>query len=185
MANRIPCEPNVTVIHGAKPMSDADYQRFCDAQAKLAARLPEQISGAVRKIVAVRGAEPRAGFVANELSVALSNGVEVSVEGRSRGKGIAIVRVNGQIVAHGFHGTFISGAWQRDLSQALEEIWHDEMQTLAMAGCAHCKGFGSYSDEGEYVACECTERQQPSFAVLHGANQSERDFNHVAEPMAA
>lgn len=185
MANQIPCNPTVTVIHGTKPMNDADYQRFCDAQAKLAARLPEQISDAVRKIVAVRGVEPREGFVANELSVALSNGVEVSVEGRGRGKGIAIVRVNGQIVAHGFYGTFVSGAWQRELSQALEEIWHDEMNALALPGCAYCKGFGSVLDEGEFVACECTERQHSSFAVIYGANQSQRNFNHVAEQMAA
>jgi len=185
MANIKPCNPTITVVYGTKPMSARAYQDLCNACAELAARLPEPIRDAVYKVVSVRGVEPREGFVANELSVALPNGVEVSVEGRGRGKGIPIVRWNGEVVAHGFYGTFISGAWQHDLANALEEIWHDEMHALALAGCERCKGFGTYLDEGDYLACECTERQQPSFAVLHGANQSERDFNHVAEPMAA
>lgn len=185
MANRKPCEPTVTVIHGTRPMTALEYQRFCEAQAKLTARLPQQISDAVRKIITVRGVEPKQGFVQNELSVALSNGAEVSVEGRGRGKGIAIVRVGGEVVAHEFHGTFVSGAWQRDLANALEEIWQDEMHALALPGCARCKGFGSYLDEGEYLPCDCTERQQPTFAVIHGANQQQSNFKEVAEELAA
>lgn len=148
-------------------------------------RLPPQLADAVRKIVDVRGVEPKPGFIQNELSVALPNGVEVSVEGRcGRGKGIPIVRWNGEIVAHGFDGTLIRGAWEREISTELEAIWHDEMHAKALPGCADCHGFGTISDEGEYLACECTTRKAPSFAVVHGANQS-TVFNEMAEPMAA
>lgn len=47
---------------------------------------------AVREIVKARGIEPKAGKIANTLSVTLGNGVEVSIEGRKRGRGVSIVR---------------------------------------------------------------------------------------------
>jgi len=179
------CDPKIEVIHGTREMSADQLQRAANAFAQLInERLPRQISDAVRKIVETRGVEPRPGFVQNELSVALPNGVEVSVEGRcGRGKGIPIVRWNGRIVAHGFDGTLIRGAWERELSTELESIWHDEMAALASPNCADCHGFGTVSDEGEYIACNCTTRKAPSFAVVHGANQTV--FNESAEQMAA
>lgn len=168
-------------------MSAEAYQRFCDATLRLSKeRLPQQICDAVRKIVAARGVEPRPGFIQNELSVHLHSGIEVSVEGRSRGKGIAIVRVNGQIVAHEFHGTFESGEWQRELSRELTAIWHDEMYAAAEPGCVYCDGYGTILDEGDSIACECTERKaETSFAVHHGANQQTTNFNDMAEEKAA
>lgn len=181
------CNPTVTVNYGNQTMSAEAYQRFCDATARISKeRLPEQTCDAVRKIVAVRGIEPRPGFIQNELSVSLHGGIEVSVEGRGRGKGIAIVRVNGQIVAHEFHGTFESGEWQRELSRELEAIWHDEMYALADKGCVYCSGYGAILDEGDYIACECTERKpDTSFAVHHGANRSQTIINEKAEEKAA
>lgn len=55
--------------------------------------------------------EPREGFIANELSARVSALVEVSIEGRSKGTGVAIVRYKGEVVAHEFSGTFIEGEW--------------------------------------------------------------------------
>ncbi len=180
------CNPEIEVIYGTREMSATEFQRAANAFAQLMnERLPPQIADAVRKIVEVRGVEPKPGFIQNELSVALANGVEVSVEGRcGKGKGIPIVRWHGQIVAHGFDGTLIRGAWERELSTALESIWHDEMQALALPGCADCHGFGTISDEGEYLACDCTARKAPAFAVHHGANQT-TVVNEMAEQMAA
>lgn len=147
-------------------------------------KLPPQLADAIRRIVDVRGVEPKPGFIVNELSVALSNGVEVSVEGRcGRGKGIPIVRWNGEVVAHGFDGTLIRGAWEREIGRELESIWHDEMAALALPNCADCRGFGTICDEGEYIACNCATRKAPSFAVVHGANQTV--FNESTEQMAA
>ena len=179
------CNPQIEVIYGTREMSATEFQRAANAFAQLMnERLPPQIANAVRKIVDVRGVEPRPGFVQNELSVALPNGVEVSVEGRcGRGKGIPIVRWNGEIVAHGFDGTLKRGAWERELGRELESIWQDEMHALASPGCADCHGFGTVLDEGEYIACNCTTRKAPSFAVVHGANQTV--FNESAEQMAA
>lgn len=146
-------------------------------------KLPPQLADAVRKIVDVRGVEPKPGFIQNELSVALPNGVEVSIEGRcGKGKGVPIVRWHGQVVAHGFDGTLIPGEWWREINAETESIWHDEMQALASPNCADCRGFGTISDEGEYLACECTTRK-PAFAVIHGANQTV--FNEMAEQLAA
>lgn len=179
------CEPKIEVIHGTREMSADQFQRAANAFAQLMnERLPRQIADAVRKIVDVRGVEPRPGFVVNELSVSLSNGVEVSIEGRcGKGTGVPIVRWNGQIVAHGFDGLLIRGAWERELGRELESIWHDEMQALALPGCADCRGFGTISDEGEYLACDCTTRK-PALAVIHGANQT-TVVNEMAEQMAA
>lgn len=148
--------------------------------------LPEQLQNAIKKIVAVRGVEPREGFVANELSVLLPNGIEVSVEGRARRGQVCIVRWNGNVVAHGFHGfTDRNRAWMQEIQRATEEIWHDEMEARADTKCATCKGYGVRLDEGEYLPCDCTERQQPTFAVIHGANQQQSNFKEVAEELAA
>lgn len=178
------CNPEIEIVFGTREMSADQFQRAANAFARLVnERLPRQIADAVRKIVDVRGVEPRPGFVVNELSVALANGVEVSVEGRARkGTGVPIVRWNGEIVAHGFDGTLKRGEWERELGRELESIWHDEMQALALPNCADCRGFGTISDEGEYLACECTTRK-PAFAVIHGANQTV--FNEMAEQLAA
>lgn len=180
------CNPQIEVIYGNREMSASQFQNIADAVGRMVdTSLPPQLADAVRRIVDVRGVEPKSGFIVNELSVALPNGVEVSVEGRcGRGKGIPIVRWNGRIVAHGFDGTLIRGAWERELSTALESIWHDEMQALALPNCADCRGFGTISDEGEYLACDCTTRKAPALAVIHGANQTQV-INDAAEQLAA
>lgn len=76
---------------------------------------------AARYFVNSFGIEPREGFIANELSAKVSALVEVSIEGRSKGTGIAIVRFKGEIVAHEFTGTFIEGEWI-DLLMAQYEV---------------------------------------------------------------
>ncbi len=102
----------------------------------------ESLFDAVKTIVAERGIEPREGFVANELSVCLCNGqqisqlqaeprkwknvAEVSVEGRARNGQAAIVRWEGRIVLHecdaqGF-ATYTAGDWEEQISLALLEI---------------------------------------------------------------
>ncbi len=181
------CNPTVTVTHGTQPMTALEFRQAANAVAGIIkTALPQQIVDAVFKIIAARGVEPREGFVANELSVPLCGGVEVSVEGRGRGKGVAIVRHHGEVVAHGFSGTFIPGAWQRELSVALEGIWQDEQEAKADKNCQPCKGYGVRLNEGEWLACECTERSaQTSFAVIHGANQQQVFINDVAERLAA
>ena len=179
------CNPTITVIVHERTASQFKRQQNFEAISRLALRIPEQITEAVRRIVAARGVEPKAGFIADELSVSLRNGVEVSIACRTgRGQGFAIVRYHGEIVIHGFSGTFIPGEWQRELGDALEEIWHDQMHALALPGCADCKGFGVRLDEGEFIACDCTEKREPSFAVIHGANQ-QTIVREVAETMAA
>ena len=179
------CKPKIEVIHGTREMSATQFQTIADAVGRMVdASLPPQLADAVRKIVDVRGVEPKPGFVVNELSVSLPNGVEVSVEGRcGRGKGIPIVRWHGEVVAHGFNGTLIRGAWEREINTALESIWHDEMQALASPNCADCCGFGTILTEGEYLACDCTTRK-PALAVIHGANQTQV-INDAAEQLAA
>lgn len=180
------CNPTVTVQIRERAASDFKLNRNGEAFAFFSSAFPEQITDAVRKIVETRGVEPRKGFVADELSVELKKGVTVSIAARcGRGKGFAIVRQNGAIVAHGFSGTFEPGKWQGEIGQALEEIWHDEMHLLALAGCQRCKGYGTALDEGEWLPCECTERNQQTFAVVHGGNQSNVFFNDVAEELAA
>lgn len=81
---------------------------------------------AVRAIVRERGIEPKPGFVANELSVELPNGVEVSVASRNRGKGVSIVRWNGEIVLHQCdamgHATYLPGDWEDEVTAALAAI---------------------------------------------------------------
>lgn len=79
---------------------------------------------AVHKIVNTWGVEPRAGFIANELSVELDNGVEVGLTSRDR-RGIAIVRWHGEIVllqsdAQG-HATYAPGAWEDVIADALRQ----------------------------------------------------------------
>jgi hypothetical protein len=78
-----------------------------------------EIFNAIHEIVNQWGREPKRGFVANELSVTLANGLEVSIEGRcGRGCGVAIARVNGELVAHQFSGSLIAGKWIDDLNRA-------------------------------------------------------------------
>ena len=170
-------------------MSAGAFQRFCDATARIyESQFPAAVGESVRKIVAARGVEPREGFVVNELAVALSNGVEVALEGRGRGAGIPIVRWNGEVVAHGSPLNPIfkpEREWLNAINAETERIWQDEMHVKALPGCVECHGFGVVTDEGEYVACGCTERRETSFAVIHGANQSEAIFNDVAERLAA
>lgn len=179
------CNPQIEIVFGNREMSGAQFQAIANAVGQMVdASLPPQLADAVRKIVDARGVEPKPGFIQNELSVSLPNGVEVSIEGRcGRGKGIPIVRWNGQIVAHGFDGTLIRGVWEREISAELESIWQDEMQAPASPGCADCHGFGTVLDEGEYLACDCTSRK-PALAVIHGANQPQV-INEMAEQMAA
>lgn len=66
---------------------------------------------AARYFVTNWAIEPREGFIANELSARVTALVEVSIEGRGRGQGVAIVRYKGEVVAHEFSGTFIEGEW--------------------------------------------------------------------------
>lgn len=130
----------------------------------------EVVFRAVRKIVDVRGVEPKPGFVQNELSVALANGVEVSIEGRcGRGKGIPIVRFNGNVVAHGFDGTLKRGAWERELSTTLEAIWHDEMHALALPGCPDCHGFGTILIAQRAITNQLFSMNPPNRWRLEGA----------------
>lgn len=80
---------------------------------------------AAHKIVNAWGVEPRAGFVANELSVELPDGVEVGLTSRDR-RGIAIVRWHGEIVllqcdARG-HATYTPGAWEDTIADTLRQI---------------------------------------------------------------
>lgn len=73
----------------------------------------------IHEIVRAWGREPKRGFVANELSVQLADGLEISIEGRcGRGTGVAIARHNGRIVAHQFSGTFESGQWLQLIERA-------------------------------------------------------------------
>ncbi len=71
----------------------------------------QSIYDAIRYLVNTCGVEPHEGFVANELSVNLFSTLEISLEGRSKGKGIVIARYNGEIVAHEFHNILIEGFW--------------------------------------------------------------------------
>lgn len=52
----------------------------------------------IRQIINAYAFEPRSGFVANCLTYELS-GFSLSIEGRNRGTGYIIVRLNGRIVA--------------------------------------------------------------------------------------
>ena len=105
-------------------------------EAKLAAVIREVATSpmnahfaACKAIVRARGVEPREGFVANELSVELPNGVEVSVEGRRR-SGVSIVRWNGVIVLHQCdsmgHATYLPGDWEDEITAALAAIETDD-----------------------------------------------------------
>lgn len=83
----------------------------------------------VETIVNTIGIEPRQGRVANELAVDLWRGVQVSVEGRGRGKGISIVRWNGKIVLHQCdpvgRTTYEPGEWEavvRDAAKYIREF---------------------------------------------------------------
>lgn len=80
---------------------------------------------AVHRIVNTWGVEPRPGFVANELSVELADGVEVGLTSRDR-RGIAIVRWHGEIVLHQCdargHATYTPGAWEDVIADALRQI---------------------------------------------------------------
>ena len=74
----------------------------------------EQIFEAARYMVNEFGIEPVPGKVANELSIAIFPGVlDVSIEGRGRGKGSAIVRFRGEVVANEspLQGTLVEGEW--------------------------------------------------------------------------
>lgn len=71
----------------------------------------QEVFDAIRYLVNTCGVEPHEGFVSNELSVSLFPALEISLEGRSKGKGIAIARYNGEIVAHEFHNILIEGFW--------------------------------------------------------------------------
>lgn len=80
---------------------------------------------AVHKIVNTWGVEPRAGFVANELSVELDNGVEVGLTSRDR-RAVAVVRWHGETVllqsdAQG-HATYAPGEWEDTVASALRQI---------------------------------------------------------------
>jgi len=76
----------------------------------------------VRKIVGGMGKEPKPGKTADKLSVDLSDAVQVSVEGRRRNASIPIVRVDGQIVLHGYYGTYEPGEWERTVEEAAKGI---------------------------------------------------------------
>ena len=81
---------------------------------------------AARQIVKARGIEPREGFKANNLSVELGNGVEVSIEGRARRNGIAIVRWQGEVVLHECdamgRATYAPGDWEDEIVAAAREL---------------------------------------------------------------
>lgn len=100
---------------------------------------------AVRQIVTARGIEPRDGFVANELAVTLGNGVEVSIEGRKRGHGVAIARWHGAIVLHQCdsmgHATYLPGDWEDEVAAALAGINGDLQREIEHNRAMQSGGF--------------------------------------------
>lgn len=162
----------------------------------------QQIFEAARYFVNSFGVEPREGFVANELSAKVSALVEISIEGRSKGQGIAIVRFKGEVVAHEFSGTFVEGEWieflmaQYEVSKRLDKqvagipMWEALKQNT---GCNECMGSGyvhSTSDLYDGVepcqACNASE----AYVTLHPAQNAPKtvrwnNAQYVQEAKAA
>lgn len=92
----------------------------------------------VRLIVRALGQEPKPGFVANELTVALHSGIEVAITSRDRGQGIALVRVNGETVFRSAtpHGgaELTPGAWQAVIESKAEALFEIEMHRELQEG---------------------------------------------------
>lgn len=78
------------------------------------------IFDAIRYYVNSLGNEPKEGFVANELSHSITPLLEVSLEGRSKGEGVAIARHRGEVVAHEFNNTVVDGDWVETLLVQVE-----------------------------------------------------------------
>lgn len=139
--------------------------------------LKEQVFTAVRQIVTHSGIEPREGFCTNYLSVALLDGVEVSIESRNWRNGVAVVRWHGAIVADEFGGECADGTWMRQLSDALSVIWREQCGAKADPTCVECDGWGTLLDpDGEETACACVEFAR----TVPGANVFEPPYAMAA-----
>lgn len=87
------------------------------------------VSADARLIVAQLAQEPKPGFKANELTYSINSEIEIALTSRDRGHGVAVVRVNGEVVyresdAQG-NATLIPGVWQAVIhakAKALREI---------------------------------------------------------------
>lgn len=113
--------PQITVTVRSVTLAPAEMERLGGAVVGIVAERKRLIFQAIHLIVKTWGKEPKAGFVTNELSVALADGLEVSVEGRTgKGTGVAIARLNGQIVAHQFTGEVEFGEWTDELKRKAE-----------------------------------------------------------------
>lgn len=109
---------------------------------------------------------PRADTVSHNCG----RGVEIRITNRSRGKGIAEAWQDG-VKVYGmdlrFNETYIPGEWEKVVAATFnalkESTWQDQMHALALPGCVECKGYGVRLNEGELIACDCTEKREPSF----------------------
>jgi len=92
---------------------------FLEEHAAIDARIRENIAA----IITARAIEPRRGFIANELSYDIGRGIEISLEGRGRGTGVAIVRLNGTTVYHAAHSEeYKPGPWITALQTAADTL---------------------------------------------------------------
>lgn len=157
---------------------------------------------AARYFVNSFGVEPREGFIANELSHKCSILLEVSIEGRSKGQGVAIVRFKGEIVAHEFSGTVVEGEWiellmaQYAVNQRLDKqvagipMWEALKQNT---DCNECMGSGYvhstsdlYDGAQPCQACNASE----AYVTLHPAQNAPKtvrwnNAQYVQEAKAA